>query len=505
MRSIFKTTVACLAISLALPAIGHGRQIVGYIVQPGGGTQPVYVDSQAAGSASDGDFSYGGPDGQSQEVYDAPSHAAAPAMFHVQPRSRPMAQQPGMYAVPAEYQAQQPGRPNSSRNSANRLASMDDPSHQDGPPSPPGSIPSVSSGNSANSGSGSGNGNGGNGDNWSNFNQNSCNCDQCSSNCNDCEGCNSWCKHNRCCCEDPLEQRTSVYIDYLYLQAFGVDMNHGIQQNGVGGLGTVPAGDVGTAAPEFESAFRVGVHRASTCSTGWTVAYTQYESHVGNFLPAASGVGGTTQSLVLIPTTLTAANTFDSLTASYDIDFRLADFDYDMMIACSDNSILNFCVGARYAHLTQDFSQLGVFSGATGEVLTTTGILFDGGGLRVGLDGQWQCCHSRWGLYGRSFLNVLFGQFDSNYTQFNVTQDFTEARQSNWHDHRVVPILEYETGLQWTSCGGCLRLSAGYYAAHWFDIVDTAEWIQAVQHADFTSPDHSVSFCGLTSRVEYRF
>jgi len=42
---------------------------------------------------------------------------------------------------------------------------------------------------------------------------------------------------------------------------------------------------------------------------------------------------------------------------------------------------------------------------------------------------------------GKSFLSVLFGEFRSQYTQFDVTTSTTEA-SSHWLDNRVLPILE---------------------------------------------------------------
>ncbi len=307
-----------------------------------------------------------------------------------------------------------------------------------------------------------------------------------------------------CACVNPFEHKTDVWGEYLYLRAFDVDMAHGIQQNGVGGLGTAPAGDVGVAAPQFESAFRVGGELACDTCSGVRVAYTQYNSSTSNFLPAAGGIGGTAASLVLFPNTITAASTFDSLSANYVINFQTADVEYSVLLAGSDVAALNYNIGARYAHLEQGFEQLGEFSGATGEEQTNTTIGFDGGGLRTGFDGAWQLHHCRFALYGKGYLNVLFGGFDSQYRQYDVTTDTVEAF-SHWTDHRVMPILEYEAGVQWVNCSGCCRLSAGYYTAFWFNAVDTAEWIQAVQNQSFTNVGNTIAFSGLVAHAEVRF
>ena len=61
--------------------------------------------------------------------------------------------------------------------------------------------------------------------------------------------------------------------------------------------------------------------------------------------------------------------------------------------------------------------------------------------------------NTRFGIYGEGFLSLIFGRFNSNYQQFDLTTTSVKAA-SNWRDERVVPILEYELGLNFTSrCG----------------------------------------------------
>ena len=307
-----------------------------------------------------------------------------------------------------------------------------------------------------------------------------------------------------CACCDPFEHHCGVFADFLYLRAYDVDMAHGIQQNGVGGLGTAPAGDVGTVQPKFEPGFRVGCDWACSCNSEVRVTYTWYQSSSSDLLEAAPGVGGTAASLLLFPNTVTAASTFDSLLANYDINFQTADIDYIFCLDRSDYSAWNLSAGARYGHLQQNFSQLGIFTGATGSEHTFTTIGFDGVGLRTGIDGEREFGKSRVALYGKSFLSVLFGEFRSQYTQFNVTTSTTEA-SSHWLDNRVLPILETEVGVKWTSCNDHLKLGAGYYTAYWFNAVDTAQFIQAVQQQNFTGVGHALVFTGLVAHAEFDF
>jgi hypothetical protein len=320
--------------------------------------------------------------------------------------------------------------------------------------------------------------------------------------CNSCDSCENTC----CRCSDLFTHQSGIFADFLYLRAFGVDMAHGIQENvSQSGLSTAPAGEVGTLKPEFEPAFRVGFERACCggCS-GIRAAYTQYESNTSDVLFAAPGIGGTASSLVLAPGTVVAGTTFAELDATYGIDFRLADVEYSIMILDAPKGAINWDIGARYGHLTQDFSQLALFAQPLGDRFTSTNITFDGGGLRTGLDGAWECGCSRITLYGKGFVNFLFGEFSSSYSQVNITTTDVQAT-SHWVDSRVVPVIETEFGVSWTSCRGCLRLSAGYESSYWFNVIDTAEFIQAVQNRVFTNASQTIAFTGVVGRVEARW
>jgi hypothetical protein len=326
--------------------------------------------------------------------------------------------------------------------------------------------------------------------------------DQCdrSDSCDSCDSCGACCR-----CSDLFTHRSGIFADFLYLRAFGVDMAHGIQENASqSGIGTAPAGDVGTLKPEFEPAFRVGFERA--CCGGCSsvrVAYTQYESNTTDVLLAAPGIGGTATPLTLA-TPLTAGTTFSELDATYGIDFRLADVEYSIMILDGPKGVLNWDIGARYGHLTQDFSQAALFAQPLGDQFVSSNITFDGGGLRTGLDGAWECGCSRICLYGKGFVNFLFGEFSSSYQQVNTTTTDVLAT-SHWVDSRVVPIIETEFGVSWTSCRGCLRLSAGYESSYWFNVIDTAEFIQAIQNRTFTNASQTIAFTGVVGRVEARW
>lgn len=319
------------------------------------------------------------------------------------------------------------------------------------------------------------------------------NCGNC---CNDCGMMN-------CCCTPYWAHRTHVFGEYLYLLPSDVDMAYAFQQNGTGGLGTVPAGSVGVLQPDFQSAYRAGGGVALGCYASINASYMRFDSHTTSSLSAPQGVGGNVQSLVLHPNSLNAGSTASLVDSALDLSYQLADIEYRRLLRWDYQSALNYSVGARYGKLGQGFSQLGDFAPPTGTISTTSDITFEGVGLRGGLDAERRLGCSRFAGYGKIGLSMLFGDVRAAYQQFNETTTEVQAF-SSWRDQRVVPLLEYEVGLNWTSRRGRWRASIGYYTNFWFNTVTTGQFVQASQFADFVDLGETISFTGLVSRIEFR-
>jgi hypothetical protein len=69
----------------------------------------------------------------------------------------------------------------------------------------------------------------------------------------------------------------------------------------------------------------------------------------------------------------------------------------------------------------------------------------------------------------------------------------------------VVPILDLELGVGWTSKSGRLKLNVGYMISSWFNMVKTEEFIHAVHLNDFNDLDDVLSFDGLVGQAELSF
>ena len=161
---------------------------------------------------------------------------------------------------------------------------------------------------------------------------------------------------------------------------------------------------------------------------------------------------------------------------------------------------VNYFVGARYANLGQEFVATFVNSGVE-QVATDIG--FDGGGIRLGLEGvRWAGARGLH-LYGRGAASFVGGQFRARYAQ---GQSFDPVVvDTDWQSGRVVTMLDVEAGLGWHSSGGRVRVTAGYAFSAWLNAVTTDDLIKAAQTNQFTGLDGTLSFDGLTTGVELRF
>ncbi len=287
----------------------------------------------------------------------------------------------------------------------------------------------------------------------------------------------------------------SAFGEYLYLTPRGVDVPFAETLDGFGN----PQGDVGVADPDYASGFRAGA--AGSWDNGRTIlegTYSWYES--------STEAGLSTAPLVLDPLVDLEGFFFaDSTTAAarYDIDFQMGDVDIKRALLLNPNHSLFVLFGGRYAHLGQDLQVSYSNNGGTNVI---TEIEFDGGGPRIGLEGDYRLGCGAF-LHGSSVVSLLFGHFGASYLQENDNPAFRS--QSNFGDDRIVPVLELELGAGWQSPQGRVRLMAGYHAGLWFNTMTTNSWIQAVQSGNFTTNGDNLSelltFDGVFGRVELRY
>jgi Legionella pneumophila major outer membrane protein precursor len=307
------------------------------------------------------------------------------------------------------------------------------------------------------------------------------------------------CGPNMCC-----KPRFTMFGDFLYLQPTDVDVAYAQQQDGLGGAGTVPFGDIGTIGQDFSPGFRVGGTVACGPCSGVVMSFTHFESDSFDSLEAPTNTNtGAVGSLVHHPGAALTASV-GPVDATYEIDYQLADVMCYGVWRSGCNYALNYMVGAQYGHLDQDFTQTGIFGGGSGGAIdTSTTIDFDGGGLKAGVGAERTFRHGL-GAYGRFTAAAMSGRFSSRYTEFNETTDQLLA-QANWKDDRVIGQFECEIGASLTSCDNHWKASVGYMFSQWTNVVTTPEFIQAVQFDDYVNVGDRLGFDGPVGRIECRW
>jgi hypothetical protein len=299
----------------------------------------------------------------------------------------------------------------------------------------------------------------------------------------------------------PAPLRWTIYGEALWIHPTGVDMAHAQQQDGLGGAGTVPFGLIAVADPSYDIGFRIGGELEFTPCSAIFVQYAFYENSADSSVLAPILPFGAVGSLVHHPGTGLDASA-GPVNATYDIEFQLADAAYRQILMRNQQQEVSVFAGARFAELEQRFMQVGVFGVAPGgEILTSTDIEFKGGGPMVGIEGDQRIGVTGFSAYGRGLIAALTGNFESDYSMVDRTAVAILA-QAAWEDDRIVPMLDYELGLAWTNPEGNLRLSAGYMMSHWFNVVTTPVFVDAVQADNYVDVDDTISFDGLVGRAE---
>jgi hypothetical protein len=201
-------------------------------------------------------------------------------------------------------------------------------------------------------------------------------------------------------------------------------------------------------------------------------------------------------------TTVTASS--GPASAIYDIEFQLGDAAYRQYVLQDPIRQVSVFAGGRFGSLDQTFQQLAVSLAAGGTRATSTSIEFAGGGPMAGIDAVRRIDASGFSVYGRALAAALMGEFDSRYLMVR-TSDSTVLAEAVWTDDHIVPMLEYELGLAWTSPLAHFRFSVGYLANHWFNVVTTPVFIDAVQDNNYVDVSDTISFTGLVGRAEFRW
>ena len=327
-------------------------------------------------------------------------------------------------------------------------------------------------------------------------------CGDCGGACSTACGCDASCA-TACvmpcppACEPRVfAHRTGAFGEYIFLQPSGADVAYVQPRDGLDPLTSVPFGPVSVVDPDYQPGARIGGSFALDGCSSIRGTYTWYESSTSDSV--AIDVPNSLNSLLIYSGAFRAASTSLLADAAYDIDFQLIDVDYRATLFNTNRTQINYLLGARYGQLDQEL--ISNQQASPGTTTVESDIDFDGAGIRVGLEGERRCCNNGLFVYGRGTASFLVGEYRSSFVQTNTFAGV--QAQTAWDDDRITSVLEYEIGVGWSSRGGRLHLSAGYLVAAWYNAVTTPTWIDAVQADNFVDVGDTLTFDGLTARVE---
>jgi hypothetical protein len=291
-----------------------------------------------------------------------------------------------------------------------------------------------------------------------------------------------------------------AYGELLYLRPRSAEVTYGVPFNGPAAAGATPIqiAPEGVVDFDFRPGIRVGLARTLTERSTVGVSYTWFESYANDAISTSAPF--VIRSMVVHPSTLTAASDGLNATASAGIKFDVLDAEIRRVFSWSDLHTFSWVAGARYAHLQQSFRSV---YAVLGSEAVATNVNFDGGGIRLGLDGERFLPDSGLMVYGRANVSFVGGEFTGRYTQTNVFAG--TVVDTSWKAAKAITIADIEIGMGWASADDSVRASVGYMFSGWYDVVKTNDFIQAVQKNSFTGLGDTMSFDGLVARVEVRY
>lgn len=314
----------------------------------------------------------------------------------------------------------------------------------------------------------------------------------CTAGCDTCGSCKGWC---HC---------FNFFGEFLYLRARDAEVAYAVPIDGSIIVGPtsqqVQTGSVGVVDPDYQPGFRFGGGFTLDETSAVQLTYTQLDSNTTDDVSLPGG-RPVLRSLVSSPNPLNiGADGLDAF-ADLNIQFKLFDVDYKGLIAYTEGYKVAYVVGARYAQLDQDFSaQFEVLGVET----VDTRVNFEGGGLKLGLEGERYVRNGQLFVYGKGDVSFIGGEFRADY--LFGTQGDPIITDTSFDASRLVTITNLEVGVGWQNKCGNLRLSSGYMYNVWYNVLRTNEFINAVQTNNFTDPSDNfygmMSFDGFTAKVE---
>ena len=293
----------------------------------------------------------------------------------------------------------------------------------------------------------------------------------------------------------------NLWGEFLYLRPRNAEITYAVETNSAVSppVPPVQVGRIGMVDQTHEPGFRAGLtytlDETSSLSASWAMLETHRTDRIDR-----TNIINAIESMSIHPTSPAASSSGTFATGSHDIDFDLVDIEYRGLLDATDLSEMNYVIGVRYVYLQQEFF---TSTDILGNQTVSTDIDFNGVGVRLGLEGERFRHKSRCFFYGKTYANFIAGESNAKFDQ-GQTFDASVV-DTLWEAGRIISMYELELGLGHVSKSGCLSWNVGYSFSAWTNVVQTDEFINAVQTNNFLDLGDLLTFDGLVCRLEGRY
>jgi hypothetical protein len=303
-----------------------------------------------------------------------------------------------------------------------------------------------------------------------------------------------------------------VYGEYLLLRARDAEVAYAVEANSneyqmLGPEYPIQISPIGVLDQDYSSGFRFGFGICLSECSELAATYTWFDSATSDTLVRGTFPIPNVVPVTAHPATLDNLSTTVAAVGRHDIGFEMIDLDYRRTFYQTPWSEMTYVVGARWGQLEQSFGARYTDDPVQplDELGVNTDIDFNGGGIRLGLEGERSHCFGRFPVlvYAKGLTSLLAGEFSADYSQ--IENNNVVKVDTAWSAGRIVPTFDFEVGTGVATPKGGLRMTIGYVYSAWTNVVKTEDWIRAVQTNNVKDLGDTMTFDGLVGRIEARF
>ncbi len=282
--------------------------------------------------------------------------------------------------------------------------------------------------------------------------------------------------------------------DYLLLKARTRPLDFAIVGTNRSDFG--PQGDVRSLNWNTASGFRVGAGYRLP-GEGWEAGfnYTYFHDNANDL--AGRPAGGSLFPTLTHPGMVEVA---DSALADAKLNYNVYDVEVGKHFHPSEALDVRAFAGPRFATIGLENNAYYNGGDARNDHVHSR-IDFNGGGLRMGAEGQWSIWKGL-GLYARGGASLMSGTFRSTLTETTNSGASTLVNVTD-RFHKMVPVAELGLGVSWKYRNW--RVSAGYELVNWFGAVDSPDFVDDSHLGKMSRRTGDLGLEGLVLRAELEF